>query len=165
MGQQTFVQRDLAGPRHVIDRAARAQMGQRLAIFLEGHLGLVAQAHQRLDASQCAAAPRPLRDLGRRHRPGARLARVLAKRAVGAAVAAEIGDRQKDLARISDDPALGAIAHLARRRQQGRQLVRGTLDKRDGVGLAETRAIAHPVQDFAHLDFAYLRGPGASHNR
>src|SRR5215469_2197746 len=49
-----------------------------------------------------SSAPRPLRDLVRHHRPCAGIAGILAERAVAASIAAEIRDRQENLARVSD---------------------------------------------------------------
>src|SRR5271155_1309786 len=106
MRQQSLGNRDLARTADVFNRSANAERRQRLAIFLERDLGLVAEAHQRLFASELGAAPRPQRNLVGHHRPRARIAGVFSERAVGASIAAEIGDWQKDLARVSNVAAL-----------------------------------------------------------
>ena len=73
---------------------------------LVGLLGLVAQAEERLDAAGRHAAAHRLRHLVQR--VGLRFRRVgqLGEGAVRAAIAAQVGERQEDVARHGDDVAL-----------------------------------------------------------
>ena len=102
MRQQSLRKTRFRRARDILDRAPYAECRQRCAIFLEGQLGLVPETEQRLLAAELGAAPRPGRDFVERHGPRAGVTGVLAKGAIGAAIAAEIGDRQEDLARIAD---------------------------------------------------------------
>ena len=79
------------------------------------------------------------------HGPGAGIVGVLAERAVAAAVAAEVGDREEDLARVGDVAAFVSIAETARGFEQRGKLVVSTADQ--GVSVADGRgaaAIEHP---------------------
>ena len=85
------------------------------AVRRERALGLVAEAEQRLDAALRARARRATsRTSSWRHRPRARVARRAPERAVVAAVAAEVGERQEHLGRERDGAPIAAVAHVAR---------------------------------------------------
>ncbi len=158
MRQQSFGECDFARTADVFNRGADAERRQRLAIFLERDLGLVAEAHQRLFASELGAAPRPQRNLVGHHRPRTGVAGVFAERAVGASVAAEIGDGQKNLARVGNVAALAAIAKFGGSGEHRVEIAVGTFDERDRVRIAETRASQRPVEDLANRRaFALLR--------
>ena len=120
MRQQSLGERDLAGAaRRIRSCCATPRRASVSRYSLNATSGL---SPRHISASlhpSSRAAPRPFGDLVGRHRPRAGIARVLAKCAVGASVAAEIGDRQKNLARVGDVAALAAIAQLGRRGKQG----------------------------------------------
>src|SRR2546422_9166029 len=81
-------------------------------------------------AAEGAPAGGPGGDLVGRHGPGVGIVGVLAEGAVGAAVAAEVGDRQEDLGREGDRPPPRAVAQRAGgREQRGGQL--GCAEERD----------------------------------
>jgi hypothetical protein len=128
MRQQAFGQSQLARLFDIVDRGGRAEGLQGAAESTKRDLGLVPQAHQGLGASQRAPAPRPIPDLRWGHGPCIGVPGILAEGAIGAAVAAEIGDRQEDLGRVSDNAAFAAIAKVAGRGQQFIQ--RGPFDQR-----------------------------------
>src|SRR5690242_17038096 len=79
----------------VLGGAAVPEPGERRPVGREGHLRLVAEAHERFLAAEGASARGPGGDLVGGHGPGVGIVRVLAEGAVGAAVAAEVGDRQE----------------------------------------------------------------------
>ena len=64
-------------------------------------------------------------------RLGAVLALVATERAVGAAVAAEVRDREERLARVGDRAALAGVAQVARERAQRSQRLAVRLERRD----------------------------------
>ena len=122
--QEPVLERDLAGARDVVAvsrararRASRDMPGTRAPACRRG-----TSAPR---AAERAAAARPLRDLVRGHRPCAGIAGILPERAVGAAVAAEIGDRQKDLREYVTTRPLARSRSAARRRQQRGQSAAG----------------------------------------
>jgi hypothetical protein len=65
----------------------------------------------------------------RGHGPGVRIARVFAKRAVRAPIAAEISDREKNLARIGDSASLMSVSQRAGGSQQGGNLIVRAVDE------------------------------------
>ena len=95
------------------------ELGERRAIAPEGQLGLVAEAHERFDAALGARRAAPRLDVGRRHRPRVGIVGILAERAVRAAVATEVGDREEDLRRVGDDVAPVGVTPCARDVEQG----------------------------------------------
>ena len=75
--QEPGGERDLARLVDVLDRRRVAELGEAGAIGGEGRLGLVAEAHERLDAALLVRALEPRADLLAAHRPRAGIVGVL----------------------------------------------------------------------------------------
>src|SRR5205814_4410843 len=80
--------------------------------FRKCQLRLIAQAEQRLGATQFFAGPCYRQHLIRSHRMCARVAWIAAEDAIPAVVAAEVCERNKNLARICDHARLEAFPSL-----------------------------------------------------
>ena len=89
--------------------------GEPLAVRAVGDLGLVAEAEERLDAARAHAAAHHVARPRRACRSCASgESGLLREGAVGAAVAAQVGERDEDVARDADDVALAAPLALGR---------------------------------------------------
>src|SRR5262249_55023857 len=137
---------------------------ERRPVAAEGQLRLVAEAEERLLAAERAPARGPRLDVGRQHGPGVGIVGVFAECAVGAAVAAEVGDRQEDLRRIRDRAAPVCVAPPAGHVEQqlgGRRVV----EQRDRFG-AWGRGSGRRARERGDESGTYGRGaasPGAPH--
>src|SRR5712692_11994823 len=129
MGQEAGGERDLTGAVDVLGRGLVTKIGQGLAILAVRFLGLVSQTHQGFFATLRAPAVHPELNLLWGHRPGLWITRVFAKRAVRAAVAAEIGNRQEDFSGIRNRASLMSVAERPRRGQQRGHLVVRAVDE------------------------------------
>src|SRR5262252_8713564 len=99
----------------------------------EERLRLVAEGEQRLLRAQARAGLGQRHDLVRLHRVSTCLARVTAKGAVAAVVAAERGQRHEDLRRESGRAAAAPVAQLAGLEQELRECRRRRVDERARV--------------------------------
>src|SRR5690606_35537356 len=153
--QQPRVERDPTGFGDVLDGRREPALGEERAVAGERDLGLVAEAHQRLDAVQVARALGPGADLLGLHRPGAVLALVAPERAVRAAVAAQVGDREERLAREGDRPSLAGVAQVARARTQLVERVAARIERGDRGGAVQRTPLA------GRADVALVQSLGA----
>src|SRR5436309_416233 len=113
MWPKVLIEGDFAGAVYVVDGRRVAEYGEQRAVLPKRRLRTVAAAHERLAAAEPCAPPGPIAHLLLRHRPGAVIPRVLPERTIAAPVAAEVGDRQKDLWGERDHAALRAVAERA----------------------------------------------------
>ena len=116
--QAGLAQHQAAHRGEILDGGGVAQRRQRIARRLVAQLRLVAQGEQRLGAARRLAGAGDGehlvgRQVGRLAGP-----RPLGEGAVVADVAAQVGQRNEDLARIRDQPAVAAIAQSRRVRHQ-----------------------------------------------
>ena len=110
MGEQArFLEHKLRHGGEIIERAGEAEPVQEFARLGKNPLRLVAEAEKRFLAARAAARFGNGQDFVRAHIGGAPRHRIGAKGAIAAIVAAEMRQRDEDLLRIADDPALDAI--------------------------------------------------------
>jgi len=112
--QGRFLQNGLAHGVQVRQRRTVAVPSEELAMRREQRLRFVAEREEGFFGAEPAARLGERHDLVRRHRVGARLARVAAERAVAAVVAAEGRQGHEDLGGEGDGAATSAVAKLAR---------------------------------------------------
>ena len=110
---------DLAGLHQILGGGAQPALREPFAVRAVGDLGLVAEAEERLDAARAYAAARHLGDLVERVGLRVRRVRELREGAVVAAIAAQVGERDEDVAREADELALAAPLALAGAFQHG----------------------------------------------
>ncbi len=123
------------------DGAGESQRGQRLGGGAVAQLRLVAEREEGLLAAGGRAGTGNGEDLVLHEVGRAARTRPLGKGAVMADVAAELGERDEDLARIGDEPRMGGIAQRRRLRHQRRQRQgQGALRDRRGECHAAPRA-------------------------
>ncbi len=89
-----------------------SQMAQSLAHLGKCEFGFVAQAEQSFGASHFFARASYLKNLVRSHGVRSRLAGIAAEGAIAAVVATQVGERNKNFARVGYDPRLEALPGL-----------------------------------------------------
>ena len=120
VGQQPRLFRDDARDfRQIRDRRLVSELGQFLARHLVAQLGLVPEREEGLRAARRRPRPRKLQHLVDAHVGAFAALGRLRERAVVADVAAELRQRNEDVARVGDDVVVGLIAECARCRRQG----------------------------------------------
>src|SRR5581483_1238820 len=117
--QAGLTQHQFAHGFQIVKRRAIAEFAQGFAHLGKNQFRFVAEGKQSLGATECFAFARDLENFVGRHRVGARLARIAAKGAISAIIAAEISERNKNFARIGDHAGAEMVASLA---GQGEQL-------------------------------------------
>ncbi len=149
--QARFAQHLFAHRFQIMQCGFVSKMTQRVAHLREKQFRFVAQAEQRLRASHALARADYFHHFVGRHRMRARFARVTPKRAVSTIVAAKVGQRQKHLARISNDAGLKPVAsRLRRREQRGQHIIAGAQEH--ACQFARDRRVA----DFLQLTDAWV---------
>ncbi len=108
--QACLAQHQAAHRRQIFDRGLVTQRRQRIARRLVAQLRLVAQGEQRLGAARRLTGTGDGEDLLRRQVGRLAGPRPLGKGTVVADVAAQVRQRNEDLARVRDQPAVAAIA-------------------------------------------------------
>src|SRR5437879_4405196 len=93
--QAGFLQNEFAHRREIIERARKTLFAQEFAGLGKNPFGLIAEAEESFLAARLAAAFCEREDFIRRHEVSPRLARILAKSAVAAIVAAKGGERDE----------------------------------------------------------------------
>jgi len=83
--------------------------GEETAIVGECRFWFVSQAHQRFFAAAFTTSSENVLDLSGRHSPGARVARILSKRAITATVPAKVRYGEKNFSGVSNGAALELI--------------------------------------------------------
>ena len=121
--QAGFAQHQFAHGFQIMQRAAIAKLAQGFAHLGKQRLRAVAEREQRLGAAQLLACLRDRENFVGRHGVRARVAGIAAVGAVSAIIAAEVGQRDKHLARVGDDAGTILLLEGARSRQQIRQKV------------------------------------------
>ncbi len=114
----------------VLGGGPMAELGEEFPVAGEGELRLIAETHECLLAAERARATRPRLDLVGGHRPGVGVVRILPERAVSAAVAAEVRDRQEGFPRVSDRPPPGTVAAPGGGLEQRRHGLHGVEQRR-----------------------------------
>ena len=104
--QSGLAQNQFAHGFEIVQRGFVPEMMKRLAHLWKKQFRLVAQREQSLRASKFFAGASNFQNLIRRHGVRAGVAGVAAEGAVSAIVAAEIGQWQKNFARVGDDARL-----------------------------------------------------------
>src|SRR2546423_9792295 len=96
-----------------MQRRAVSQLAQRLTHVRKNQLRLIAQGKKSFSAAQLFAVTRYSQDFVRGHRVRTGLAGIATECAVATIVAAEIRQRNKNLARVGDYARLKYTTHLA----------------------------------------------------
>src|ERR1700722_616426 len=92
-----------------MQRGSVAKVGESLAHLGEKQFRLVAQAEQSFGAAEFLAGAGDGENLVRGHGVRAGVSGIAAEGAVSAVIAAEIGQREEDLTRVSDDAGFEAF--------------------------------------------------------
>src|SRR6185295_16440927 len=121
--QARFIQDSLAHLGKVRKSCTVSEPRERLSHLRKDSFGAVSEAEQRFLASEPPASLGYREDFVRRHGVSARIARVFAKRAIAAVVAAEICKRDEDFLRVRNPPALETISKFTGNKTQGIKLV------------------------------------------
>ena len=153
---------------HVGQRVVVAVRVQPLARLLPARLRPVPEREEGFLAAERRAIARDLKHLVRGQERAVQPPRHRHERAVGAAVPAQPGERDEDLARVGDHagpPGRGqpGVPHPARVRDQGGQVIAARLQQHHGLGLVERLAVPGPGQRTANGARAgrrWLRRPG-----
>ena len=127
--QGGLAQHQFAHGFEIVQRRLVAEVAQRLAHLGEEQFGLVAQAEERFGASELFAGAGDLEDFVGRHGVRAGVAGIAAEGAVSAIVAAEVGQRQENFARIGDDAGLEAFFGGAGGGEEFRKIVVGAANQ------------------------------------
>ena len=130
----------------IAERRAVPQRAEDGAVLGEEGLGLVAQREQGLLGAEPGARVREGQHLIGRHREGARFAGILPERAVAAVVAAERGERDEDLGREGDAPAVAAVSQGRRGLQERGEALDRRVEEAGGLRRVGRPALRDPVQ-------------------
>ena len=126
--QSRLPQYQLAHAFQVLERGFVAEVAEGFAHLRKQQLRLVAKTEERLRAAQALALARDFEDLVGRHGMGARIAGIAPEGAVAAIVAAQVGQRQEDLAGVGHHGGLEALFCGARRAQEPGKIFIGAAD-------------------------------------
>src|SRR5437667_11856740 len=91
------------------------QLAQACPHLRKGTFRLVAQAEERLAASQVLTCPRHFEDLVGSHGVRARFSGIAAESAIATVIPAKVGEREENLARIGNHSRLELFLYQARR--------------------------------------------------
>ena len=136
--QAGLAQHQFAHGFEIVQRGLVAEMPQGLAHLGKEQFGLVAQAEESLGAAEFFSGAGDREDFVGSHGMSAGIAGIAAEGAVSAVVAAEIGQRQKNFARIGDDAGLEALFGGAGGGEEFGKIVVGALNQVER-GLARDR--------------------------
>ena len=147
--QAGLAQHQAAHRGQILDRGSVAERGQRIARRGVAQLRLVTQGEQRLGAARRLARAGDGEDLIGRQVGRLAGARPFGEGAVMADVAAQMGQRNEDLARIRDQPAVALIAQPRRVRHQLRKL------RHDQISSTQSRQPCRTIATIARGRIVY----------
>ena len=142
--ERSLTQHQFAHRFQIMQSRLVSQLAQRRAHFRKHQLRLIAQAEQSLATPQLLPRPGYIQHFLGRHGMRARIGGIAAESAVAAVIAAQVGERQKDFARIRDRVWTEALFCRTGRTQQLRQFFISRAHEPAGQ-LALDR---HPVAQF-----------------
>ena len=120
-----FAEHQFAHGLKIMESGFVSQPAQGLAHFRKCEFGFIAETEESLGASHLLARARHRQYLVRGHGVCAGLAGIAAEGAIAAVVATEVGERNKNLARIGNDAGLKrCLASMAADKQRGKIVVR-----------------------------------------
>ena len=122
------------------------QVAQGRAHFGESQFRLVAQAEEGFGAAHLFAGARDFQDLVRSHGVRAGFAGIAAEDAVAAIVAAQVGQRDEDFARIGDDAGLEALLEFQGGGEESGEFVVRATQELAGALARERQPVAQFVE-------------------
>ena len=130
MREQTgFAEHKFAHGLKIMESGFVSQPAQGLAHFRKCEFGFITEAEESLGASHLLARSDNRHYLVGGHGVCTHMARIAAEGAIATVIATEIGERNKNLARIGHDPRLEALPSFHCGRKQRRKRLVGTVDQ------------------------------------